>query len=106
MYNLQLVVAREHRHPGRSFGVLVANMHALSKILDEVDNSRPCQDLSPEVVRGDPEKIGWIGGRVARSLIERSEIRLITPQLGANEYLLLVYGEMCHAASGLKKWLL
>src|SRR5271157_6641503 len=98
----ELVVAREYLLLFLP-SLFVGLFHHLGVILQDVREPLPSQCLFPKVVGLQPLRIGRISGAVVESLVERQEPGILAFEFGAESHLLVVDGEMGHAASELKE---
>ena len=104
-HDVELVVAGPDLRPLPSARPLVFRLHHLRVVLQDVGQALAGQHLAPEVVGADAARVGRVAGAVVPAPVERQEPRRLPLQVGAEARLVLVDGEVRHAAAELEQLL-
>ena len=63
------------------------------------------EHLAPQIAGLDPARVGWVAGAVVPAAVEGQEPGRLALEVGAEEHLVLVHGEVGHAAAELEQLL-
>ncbi len=98
-HHVELVVAGPDLRPLLPAGPLVLLLHDLGVVLQDVGGALAGQHLAPQVVGPDAAGVGRVAGAAVPAPVERQEPRRLPPQVRAEARLVLVDGEVGHAAA-------
>ena len=104
-YHLKLVEAGPYLHRLLPSGLLVLGLHHLGVVLKDVGEPFAGEDLLPEVGRLEALRVRGVAGAVVPTLVEGQEPGGFAFELGAEAHLMVVHGEMGHAAAELEQLL-
>ena len=104
-HHLELVEAGPDLHRLLPAGLLVLGLHHLGVVLKDVGEPLAGEDLLPEVGRLEALRVRGVAGAVVPTLVEGQEPGGFAFELGAEAHLMVVHGEMGHAAAELEQLL-
>ena len=104
-HNVQLVVAGPYLLAPLASRLVVLRLHDLSVVLDDVGEPGAGEDLLPQVVGLETVGVRRIALAIVPPLVEGQEPRFLPLEVGAELYLVVIYGEVGQAPAKLEEFL-
>ena len=104
-HHVELVEARPDLHRLLAAGLLVLRLDDLGVVLEDVGQAVAGEDALPQVVGLEAVRVGRIARAVVPAQVEGQEPRGLALQVRAEAHLVVVHGEVHHAAAELEELL-
>ena len=104
-HHVELVEARPDLHRLLAPGLRVLELDHLGVVLQDVGQAIGCEDALPQVVGLEAIRVGRVAGPIVPAQVEGQEPGRLALEVGAEAHLVVVDGEVHHAAAELEELL-
>src|SRR5665648_497820 len=103
--HIELVVSRPDLHRPPAAGLLVLGLHHLGVVLEDIGEAVLSEDALPQVVGLEAVRVGRVARAVVPAPVEGQEPGGLALEVRAEAHLVLIHGEVGHAAPKLEELL-